>query len=314
MPLFLSACQSPGISIEVAEEKPQAKETDRGEQILAIVGDHVITAEELRRRIQERFYGRRALLGLVRESLFRQQAEKLGIQVMDEELEEQVQREIDTLTGGTPEGERDYLRDLERNGLTLGDVRKDLSAELVNLILVQRVVKALREVRELDIQDHYQNTYNKTRLLLRHVALPFGPETPLRDARVEAVRRQAASLAEELRRGADFEKIALQRSGNQETALRGGLIGWVDDKTLGDPQLTMEVFAMEEGQISDPLREGDYGFHIFRLEERRKARPLDEVREQLRRELEEVSATNEEIRAVEVELRRRMTVTLLMGD
>ncbi|MEM7263480.1 MAG: peptidylprolyl isomerase, partial [Planctomycetota bacterium] len=70
------------------------------------------------------------------------------------------------------------------------------------------------------------------------------------------------------------------------------------------------IFGLEVGQVSDPVREGDYGFHIFRVDRRIPAQPLEAVREELRSTLLEAPPTEAEIAVVEQILRQRIPVTV----
>ena len=87
------------------------------------------------------------------------------------------------------------------------------------------------------------------------------------------------------------------------------MIGWVNQKTLL-PELADTVFALEKGAVSDPVRELDYGWHLFLVEERMEARPLQEVRDEIEKELLEAPASPEEIAVLEEILRRRFPVQL----
>ena len=310
--LLSQSCRGGARNLRDALSAPRHSEA--GEEVLAIVGSEVITDSELRARILQRFYTRRALLGLIRESLFRQEAERLQIEVAAEELEREVQREVARLAGDKPEERQQYLAELERNGLTLEDVKNDLRAELANVLLVRKVVQGLRLVREADIQRLYQDTYQSTRVRVRHVALPFGTTSTPPAAKVEEVRQRALEIARGLRGGDDFARTARSRSDNAETGSRGGLIGLVNEEQLGDPRLSEVVFGLKAGEISDPVRESDYGFHIFRVDERVESRPLDEVREELRGKLMASPPTSEEIAAVEAGMRANFSVTILMQD
>ena len=60
---------------------------------------------------------------------------------------------------------------------------------------------------------------------------------------------------------------------------------------MKDEALALSVLDLPIGAFSEPVREGDYGYHIFRVEERIDRRNLDEVREDLVRHLISSPAT-----------------------
>lgn len=93
-----------------------------------------------------------------------------------------------------------------------------------------------------------------------------------------AVRATAAGLLDQLRRGADFARLARERSQDPATAAEGGALGELRRGEM-DPAVEAAAFALEPGALSD-LVESAFGYHIIRTHElhRARTRPLEEVR------------------------------------
>jgi peptidyl-prolyl cis-trans isomerase D len=72
---------------------------------------------------------------------------------------------------------------------------------------------------------------------------------------------------EELKAGADFGKLAGLVSQDDQTAQRGGLVGWIK---RGEVIKVFEdaAFALRKGQVSEPLL-SEYGWHIIMVDEKR---------------------------------------------
>jgi peptidyl-prolyl cis-trans isomerase C len=94
----------------------------------------------------------------------------------------------------------------------------------------------------------------------------------------------ARRLREELRGGAKFAAIARAHSLSADGRL-GGDLGWFPRGVM-PPEFDKVAFSLEPGQISDVVT-SDYGFHIFKLLERRPAhrKELAQVRREVERRL-----------------------------
>lgn len=292
---------------------------DRGE-LLAIVGSREITAGDLEDAILARYYGKRALLGLIREELFRREALRLGLTVTDAEVEARVDAEIQALMRETGENLETLEQELARTGLGLAQHKRDLRREFRNVLLMDKVTRKRRErsgLTEKSIRDEYQRTHARSRRLLRHIAFPA--DASPRDAdsftkALERAREQAETVLDRLKRGESFAELAQVHSGNRGSGRRGGLYGWIDEETLRDPGLTEAVFSLPVGTPSEPSLQNHYGYHIFLVEERRDPRPLPEVRGEIEALLLQAPPTEEEIQSVVAALRARTPVVVLLGD
>ncbi len=157
--------------------------------------------------------------------------------------------------------------DLEYVELSLADIASsvDVSDEALH--------KAYDEER-----DRFQTTEERH---ARHILIAVDKDAPKADE--EAARAKAAAIAERLRKGEDFAKLAAEVSADAGTKAQGGDLGWM---TPRDAPFENALFAMQVGAISDPVR-SDFGFHVIKLDEIRPAtvRPFEAVRDELAGEL-----------------------------
>ncbi|WDD91367.1 peptidylprolyl isomerase [Burkholderia sp. FERM BP-3421] len=105
-------------------------------------------------------------------------------------------------------------------------------------------------------------------------------------ATLAKARKQAAELLRRARApGTEFGALARASSQDTASAAQGGDLGFTDENRLV-PAIRQALAALKPGEISEPVRT-DTGLHLVKLIEVRPAgaRPLAEVREQLRASL-----------------------------
>ncbi len=92
---------------------------------------------------------------------------------------------------------------------------------------------------------------------------------------------EAKAVAAQLGGGADFGKLAEEKSLDKATKADGGDLGYFGRGKLV-PQVEVTAFKLTPGQISPPV-ESPYGWHIVKLEERRPKAPppLDLVKDRV---------------------------------
>jgi peptidyl-prolyl cis-trans isomerase C len=100
-----------------------------------------------------------------------------------------------------------------------------------------------------------------------------------------ASEEEAKKIAEELKKGGDFDKIAKEKSTDKGSGARGGELGWfTKDKMV--PEFADAAFKLKKGEISAPVKSA-FGWHIIKLEDRRNVQvaSFDEMKDELRGEL-----------------------------
>ncbi len=96
---------------------------------------------------------------------------------------------------------------------------------------------------------------------------------------------EAKALIKELSGGADFEKLAKEKS-TGPSGPNGGDLGWFKPQTMVPP-FAKAVESMKKGDVSKEPVKTSFGFHVIKLEDKRAAKlpSLDTMKPQLKRAL-----------------------------
>ena len=282
-------------------------EAPDGHTILARVGRDIITDRELKQRILARYYGPRALNGLVRESLFSAEAERLGIGIDSEEIAAQVEQEMNRILGETFQERQRALARLELQGLIESDLRREIALEVGPALLIQAVVSHHREIEEEKILDLWRVTWKEQRRLVEHIAFPASSDDAELRTRIE---QWATNTRDVLTAGTPLtEAVELPVGIGPDHMPRIGS-GWIRESELSGNPAFFEVFQVARGDVLGPVEEVDYGWHLFRVVETRATRAYSEVRAELLQQLLDEPATDEELLSVERWIRRRISVSI----
>jgi peptidyl-prolyl cis-trans isomerase SurA len=213
-------------------------------------------ANILRQQILER---------LVMQELQMQRAERAGIKVPDELLNESL-KDVARRNGIALD---DLPRVLESQGINYAAYRDSMRREMAIQFLRQRDVlqKIIVTPREIDqYLDKEQESGENREYNVSHILLSL-PEAAS-PGQLEDVQARAADIVQRARGGDDFAQLAVSYS-NSQTALEGGQLGWRKGAQL--PTFIAELITgMQTGQVSDPVRTPS-GFHIIRLNDQRGA-------------------------------------------
>lgn len=89
------------------------------------------------------------------------------------------------------------------------------------------------------------------------------------EADPEKVKQRVADLLERIKKGETFEKIA-DEVNEDGTKGQGGDLGWFGKGAM-DPDFEKAAFALQAGQISQEPVKSSFGYHLIKVEGRRKA-------------------------------------------
>jgi peptidyl-prolyl cis-trans isomerase SurA len=176
-----------------------------------------------------------------------------------------------------------FLAYLRGRGITLRDYHKEVEEDIIYQYMRQQQTKSASTVSPVKIEAYYNE--NKERFYQEDsVHLRLIQFTRSADDTDETLKAKADEVVEKLTAGGDFSDLARQYSQDSRKT-KGGDWGW-----LRRPDLRKEfsdvVFNLEKGQHSAPLIMPEGAFVLF-VEERKHAGTLslDEVRPEIERAL-----------------------------
>jgi peptidyl-prolyl cis-trans isomerase C len=95
----------------------------------------------------------------------------------------------------------------------------------------------------------------------------------------------AQAIAEQLKKGADFVKLAKDKSTDKGSGANGGELGWfTKDKMV--PEFADAAYKLKKGETSGPVKSA-FGYHIIKVEDRRplQVASYDDMKESLKAEV-----------------------------
>jgi peptidyl-prolyl cis-trans isomerase C len=111
---------------------------------------------------------------------------------------------------------------------------------------------------------------------------------------------EAKALIAEIKKGAAFDKLAKEKSTDKASGAEGGDLGWFKKSDMVK-EFADAAFALKKGELSDTPVKTQFGYHVIKLEDRRKAPPpaFEELADQLREEMarEAVTAQLDQLRS-----------------
>jgi peptidyl-prolyl cis-trans isomerase SurA len=254
---------------------PRVMEVDR---ILAVVNNEVITALQLRDRLEQavRQLSRQGTELPPREVLERQMLERLiieraqlqlanesGVRVDELTLERSIER-IAQSNGLDTAGLREALA---RDGIAWNRFRSEVRTELTLTRLREREVDSRITVTDAEIDNFIANNpdaFSGEEFFAAHILLR-APEGASPE-QIEVLVQRAEQVMQRLMAGEDFARVAASVS-DAPDAMNGGGLGWRGRDRL--PGLFAEVVGqMQPGQVSPVLRSAA-GLHILKLVDRR---------------------------------------------
>lgn len=201
---------------------------------------------------------------LIMDQIILQMGQKMGVKITDEQLDQAIAN-IAKQNNMTMDQMRSRLAYDGLNYSTYrNQIRKEMIISEVRSNEVRRRITVLpQEVDALAKQIGTQNDAS-TELNLSHILIAL-PENPTSE-QVNDAQRQAESIVEEARNGADFGKLAITYSADQQ-ALKGGQMGWGRIQEL--PGIFAQALSTaKKGDIVGPIRSG-VGFHILKVNDLR---------------------------------------------
>jgi parvulin-like peptidyl-prolyl isomerase len=213
---------------------------------------------------------------------------KSDIEVTDELLEERVDRIRAEFEQANAEldGQMGSLDDLVKQlGITEEEFRESVRDSLaIEQLLVERGMEypADEEVKSF-YEDNKEAFSRPAQVHARHILIKVEPEAD--EEAWEAAQKRALEIRKKATaEGADFEALAEEHS-EGPSASKGGDLGWFAQGRMV-PEFEEATFALEKGEVSEPLRT-QFGWHVVQKVDEREAGQVsfEEVEPQLESKL-----------------------------
>lgn len=259
-------------SVAQAERQPL-------DRVVAIVDDGVILQSELDNRI-DTIVGRlqaqgtglpprdileeRVLDQLITESIQLQMAERGGMRISDNELNETMagiaQRNNMTLA--------QFEQQLAAEGVSYREAREQIRNEMLASRVQQRQVGNRVRVTDREVENYLQALSNRepSNEEYRLAYIYIEVDNPNDESAVAAAREKAERLRSEIVSGRDFREVAVAES-DAANALEGGDMGWRRRSQL--PSLLESVVPDLETGVPSQVMGNNNGFHLVMVRDRR---------------------------------------------
>ncbi|QIZ83130.1 molecular chaperone SurA [Bermanella marisrubri] len=247
------------------------------DSIAAVVDDGIIMESELEQRIdtiKRQSQGMRlppddilqdqVLERLIIENLQLQMAERSGMRISDEQLNQTIIN-IAKQNGLTL---REFKKALEKDGVSYAQAREQIRRERIISEVQRYRVGSKINISEQDVDNFLNSVRGKSATAeeyrLGHILI----QVPSQASRAQLKRAQnkAEDIVKKLRNGADFQQMAISQSEGRN-ALKGGDLGWRKEAEL--PTLFADIVPdLKKGQVSNPIRSAS-GYHIIKISDKR---------------------------------------------
>ena len=206
------------------------------------------------------------LTQLVVAQLLDEWADDLGVTASDEEVEEERTALIEQLGG-----QEAFDQAVEQSGLSEADVTEQIRQRVLQNKITEEV-SGEGEVTDAEIEEFYTQN-QETR---------FGEKATARHILVKD-KAKADSIVADLKKGADFAKIAKAESTDPGSAEQGGELPEFGPGQMV-PEFDKAVFSSDVGELVGPVKT-DFGYHIIEVLDKKPGQELADVEDEIRSEL-----------------------------
>lgn len=249
------------------------------DRVIATVNDGIIMQSELEQKISivkeqlaangtplppESILRDQVLNRLILESIQKQIAKENGIRVSDSQLNQALER----IAGNNSLTLEQFRDALIAEGRDYANVREQIRTELLLNNVKQTLINQRIHVSEQEIKNFLKSTEGEKQLSseieLSHILIATPSQASPES--IQEAQKEAQSIYEKLKKGTDFNQMAVEHS-DAANALNGGNLGWRRLNEL--PELLAEsVSKLAPGEISQPIRSPS-GFHLLLVKNKR---------------------------------------------
>jgi parvulin-like peptidyl-prolyl isomerase len=204
-------------------------------------------------------------------------AKEKGYSTTEEEIDSILQAQYDRVGG-----EAAFVDYIQKSGVTIETVRKDISNSYVVNKYMDGVLKEESGISDQELQNKYRQLIQKDySASVQHILLMTQGKS---DAEKVTVYKKMKKILARAKTGEDFGLLAQTYSEDPGSKDRGGLYEDFERGTMVKP-FEDAAFSVPVGELSDII-ETRYGYHILKVINRKKeTRSFEEVKPELTKKL-----------------------------
>ncbi|WP_274362264.1 peptidylprolyl isomerase [Paenibacillus thermotolerans] len=236
-----------------------------GNEAVAKVGNETITAQELYDQMVKQG-GAQVVDSMIEQRLIKNEAKKENITVTDEDLNDALGK----IKKNFPSDEI-FNQQLAAAGLT----EEQLKQELVTEVELTKLLEPQIKITDEDIKKYYEDNKES-----------FSTPEQVRASHILVdTKEEAEEILKQLKEGADFAKLAKEKSKDTVSAANGGDLDYFGKGQMM-PEFEKAAFDTPLGQLSDIVKT-TYGYHIIKVTDKKPAHTatLEEKKEEIRETL-----------------------------
>ena len=250
--------------IAIVVDQDVIMQSELGDRLKAVKSQ--IASQENARMPSDEILRKQIIERLIIESLQLQRAERAGIRISDDEINEALAQ----IAEENKMSIDNFRVALEEDGISWSgmrsQVRKEFTISRIQQGMMRRRIQVTsQETRNFLATDLGRNlTADQYRL--GHILLPIPVDSSAK--KVKELKTKANNIFSKLQKGDDFRALAIEFSEGQN-ALNGGDMGW--RKAVQLPSIFSGLVEdMDIGETSSPIKSGR-GFHLIKLFDKRGA-------------------------------------------
>lgn len=156
------------------------------------------------------------------------------------------------------------------------EVKEQLEA-LKKQVVIQAYLKSMLDqiVPEKDVKKEYETLKEK-----------FAGKEEVKASHILVEKEEEAKeISKQLKDGADFAKLAKEKSIDKASGAKGGDLGYFTKERMV-PEFADAAFKADKGEVTEPVK-SDFGWHIIKVEDKRPVQPpkYEEVKERIQQTL-----------------------------
>jgi peptidyl-prolyl cis-trans isomerase SurA len=207
-----------------------------------------------------------------------QEAQRLGIEALPEDVEEA----IENIKKKYELTDEMLKASLEQEGLTFDEYKKRLTEQILISKLVNQQVRSKIVVSDEEIDEFYNKHKDAFVLEESYKLRQIFFEMPENDDMKKDLEEKASDIVAKIHKGEDFSHLAQEYSEDPSGKL-GGDLGYIQ-KTLMAKEFLDALSDMKIGDCSMPFW-SEQGLHIIKLEDKKSAKTEESLKEEIKNRL-----------------------------